>query len=93
MHPKFFAGKDLNFKTMEEFNPSADQKFDLIISSHVFKHINVIQKKSLENIKYLSDWFLLEVPLRELFGLSLLLCSKQNQGKITHLGMLIFGTK
>ena len=30
---KFFAGKDLNFKTMEEFNPSADQKFDLIISS------------------------------------------------------------
>ena len=60
------------FKTMEEFNPSADEKFDLIISSHVFEHINN-PEKSLENIKHLSDWFLLEVPLEKAFGLTLLL--------------------
>jgi len=89
---KFFSGKDLSFKTMEEFNPSADEKFDLIISSHVFEHIND-PEKSLENIKHLSDWFLLEVPLERALWPNFVAIFKKTPRENNSLGHVNFWNK
>ena len=61
---KFFSNKDLSFKTMDEFITLKDKKFDLIVSSHVFEHIHA-PEKTLDEIKNLSEWFLIEVPLEK----------------------------
>lgn len=89
---RFFASKDLSFKTIEDFNPTVDEKFDLIISSHVFEHINN-PEKSLEEIKHLSDWFLIEVPLEKAFWPNFVAMLKKTPRENNTLGHVNFWNK
>ncbi len=57
-----FSKKGLSFKTLDDFWKLKNKNYDVIISSHVFEHISK-PEIALEEIKNLSEWFLIEVPL------------------------------
>ena len=89
---KFFSNKDLSFRTMDEFITLKDKKFDLIVSSHVFEHIHD-PEKSLDKIKNLSEWFLIEVPLEKALWPNFLAMTKKIPRENNSLGHVNFWNK
>ncbi len=63
---KFFSKNGLSFKSLDEFWLKNQERFNVIVSSHVFEHINY-PDETLKKIQNLSDWFIIEVPLENAF--------------------------
>ena len=89
---KSFANKDISFKTIQEFITSKVDKFDLIVASHVFEHIRN-PEQSLENIKHLSEWFLIEVPLEKALWPNFVAMLKRTPRENNNLGHVNFWNK
>ena len=89
---KFFSKNGLSFKSLDDFWLVKNKKFDVIVSSHVFEHINY-PEKTLKKIKNFADWIIIEVPLENAFWPNLISIVKRKPRKNNPLGHVNFWSK
>ena len=89
---KFFSKNGLSFKSLDDFWLIKNKKFDVIVSSHVFEHIDY-PEKTLKKIKNFADWIIIEVPLENAFWPNLISIVKRKPRKNNPLGHVNFWSK
>ena len=89
---KFFSKNGLSFKSLDDFWLIKNKKFDVIVSSHVFEHI-YHPEKTLNKIKNLADWIIIEVPLENAFWPNLISIIQNKPRKNNPLGHVNFWSK
>ena len=89
---KFFTKNGLSFKSLDDFWLVKNKKFDVIVSSHVFEHINY-PEKTLKKIKNFADWIIIEVPLENAFWPNLISIINRTTRRNNPLGHVNFWSK
>ena len=88
----FFSKSGLSFKPLDEFWLKNKERFNVILSSHVFEHINN-PDETLKKIQNLSDWFIIEVPLENAFWPNLISTIRRKPRVNNPLGHVNFWSK
>jgi SAM-dependent methyltransferase len=89
---KAFSREGLAFKTFESLDSIAPHSFDVVVSSHVFEHINQ-PEVVLSAIAEKAEWLVLEVPLEKCIWPDLLARLKGKARKDNPLGHVNFWDK
>ena len=61
---RVFSREQLSFETIEWLDKIGSQEFDVVVSSHVFEHIDQ-PEVALKTIAEKAEWLVLEVPLEK----------------------------